>query len=108
MELLGSTNRQAKTEALQMLVRSKITDKSLLQPLLGLLEEPIEVSFLASRLVREMARRGLVPLSALPTIARATLGAGRLVTRELSGVPCAVLCFCNEDKSLLAGLMGAT
>ena len=83
MDLLGSANRQAKTEALAMLLRHKILDESLLQPLLGLLEEPVEVAFLAARLVREMAVRGLVRLSEWPSISRALLVAGPLVTREL-------------------------
>ena len=86
MELLGSTNRQETAEALQTLVRYKITDEILLRPLLVLLEEPIEVAFLAAKLVREMALRGLVPLSATPMITRAMLGAGLLVARELAGV----------------------
>ena len=83
MDLLGSANRQEKTEALQMLVRCKVTDESLLQPCLALLDEPIEVAFLAAKLVREMALRGLVRLSAWPSISRALLVAGPLVTREL-------------------------
>ena len=73
-----------------MLLRHKILDESLLQPLLGLLEEPVEVAFLAARLVREMALRGLVRLSALPIITRAMLGASPLVTRELVAVMRAV------------------
>ena len=90
VDLLGSANRQAKTEALAMLLRHKILDESLLEPLLGLLEEPVEVAFLAARLVREMALRGLVRLSAQPIITRAMLGASPLVTRELVAVMRAV------------------
>ena len=84
-----------------MLVRYKITDENLLQPLLGLLEEPIEVAFLASKLLREMALRGLVPLSASPIITRAMLGAGWLVNRELVGVE--RLC-CPIDAASFQGL----
>ena len=90
MDLLGSANRQEKTEALQMLVRCKVTDESLLQPCLALLDEPIEVAFLAAKLVREMALRGLVRLSAQPIITRVMLGASPLVTRELVAVMRAV------------------
>ena len=79
-DMLGSDDGQAKAEALQMLVRYKISDERLVQPCLALLEEPIEVAFLAARLVREMALRGLVRLSALPIITRAMLGASPLVT----------------------------
>ena len=82
-DMLGSDDGQAKAEALQMLVRYKISDERLVQPCLALLEEPIEVAFLAARLVREMAVRGLVRLSEWPSISRALLVAGPLVTREL-------------------------
>ena len=82
---LGST-RQAQSEALAMLLRYKIMDSRFVQLLLGLLEEPLEVAFLAARLLRDMAVQGLVCSSAAPIVSRAMMGAGPLVTRELAGV----------------------
>ena len=82
---LGST-RQAQSEALAMLLRYKIMDSRFVQLLLGLLEEPLEVAFLAARLLRDMAVQGLVCSSAAPIVSRALMGAGPLVTRELAGV----------------------
>ena len=85
IDMLGS-NRQVQTEALAMLLRYKIIDKRFVQLLLGFLEEPIEVSFLAAKLLRDMVAQGLVCSIAAPIISRALIGAGPLVTRELVGV----------------------
>ena len=88
IDMLGSTMR-AQTEALALLLRYKIMDKRVAQSVLGLLEEPLEVSFLAARLLREMAAHGLVCSSATPIIHGALIGAGQLVSRELLGALCA-------------------
>ena len=80
--LLGST-KESRLEALSILLRYKVFDERLLQFALDLLHEPLEVAFLAARLLREMALRGLVCASAAPIVSRALIGAGPLVAREL-------------------------
>ena len=81
LDMLGA--KESRLEALSMLLRYKVFDERLLQFALDLLREPLEVAFLAARLLREMALRGLVCASAAPIVSRALIGAGPLVAREL-------------------------
>ena len=81
LDMLGA--KESRLEALSILLRYKVFDEQLLQFALDLLHEPLEVAFLAARLLREMALRGLVCASAAPIVSRALIGAGPLVAREL-------------------------
>ena len=80
--MLASDAKEERGEGLAMLLRYHIFPAELAQRALVLLADEIEVSFLAARLLREMAARGLFR-SGASMIRRALPEAKPLAAREL-------------------------
>ena len=80
--MLASEAKEQRSEGLAMLLRYHIYPEELAQRALELLADEIEVCFLAARLLREMAARGLLR-SGASMIRRALPEAKPLAAREL-------------------------